>query len=413
MLLACLSLLLATTSCNNDELEFNEPQTPKQYTKAELIEQALSRMPKTRAGASLVVMASLKKTATIRCVATADIEVQWAADTIIRIPQGSELDYTHTFSDNNPSHGIVLSGDRQAIKKLIVDDNDLISLNVSENFNLSFLSCMNNHLEKINLSYCSKLQELYISNNEFASIDIAPFSNLTTFEAEHNLLTELNISENERLDVVYLGYNQIKDIDFSKNPYLYILSVRNNPISSLRLDQNTGLMYIDASYTAITDFDLSKNRELIFILLESTPIKTLNNQPINKADFSFSRPLAELNIAYTSFDSLDISRNIHLYDLDISGTNITQLDISNSQISRLCATRSKLTNLTWGLFGFDFLYELHIENTPLEKNYTNMEYIGYALPNRNGKTPGHIYTYSPYANVLYTIVSAKNWLINQ
>ncbi|MDE7074721.1 MAG: hypothetical protein K2O69_06720, partial [Odoribacter sp.] len=45
VLLTCLSLAFATTSCNNDDFEFNEPEQQKQYTKAELIEQALSQLP--------------------------------------------------------------------------------------------------------------------------------------------------------------------------------------------------------------------------------------------------------------------------------------------------------------------------------------------------------------------------------
>ena len=55
MLLTCLILLVSATSCSNDNFETNLPDEPKQlsksellqkYSKAELIEQALSRMPK-------------------------------------------------------------------------------------------------------------------------------------------------------------------------------------------------------------------------------------------------------------------------------------------------------------------------------------------------------------------------------
>lgn len=70
MLFACLSLLLATTSCNNDELEFNNPQPSKQYTKAELIELALSRIPQTRAGGNrdiIATMVTIKDAITISC----------------------------------------------------------------------------------------------------------------------------------------------------------------------------------------------------------------------------------------------------------------------------------------------------------------------------------------------------------
>ena len=75
MLLTCLILLVGATSCSSDDFETNLPEESKQlsksellqkYSKAELIEQALSRMPQTRADNNRVRMITIKDSITIR-----------------------------------------------------------------------------------------------------------------------------------------------------------------------------------------------------------------------------------------------------------------------------------------------------------------------------------------------------------
>ena len=66
MLLTCLILLVGVTSCSSDEFETNLPDESKQLSKAELIEQALSRMPKTRGGnPNAVVMVTIQNSVQI------------------------------------------------------------------------------------------------------------------------------------------------------------------------------------------------------------------------------------------------------------------------------------------------------------------------------------------------------------
>ncbi len=392
MLFACLTLSICVTSCSSDEFETHLPEEQRQYTKAELIEQALSRMPQTRTNLPVIILVSIKQTVTIQCSATENIEINWDEEEITSITKNSKIEQTHTFSNGNPSHFIRILGPSSAITSLTVDNNELISLDASYNSNISFLSCIGNHLDELDLTKFPKLHTLDITNNEFSNIDITCLPQLQILRAANN---------------------QLATVEFSKNLNLHSLNIERNKITNLDLNKNTNLTGIVLSHNPITNLDLSKNKDLLIIFLENVPIKTINDVFINDTIFSFFPKLQYLNIAYTSFDALNLSSTPLIRWIDISGTAITQLDISNLQIQLLNATRSKLTNLICEQKDLKNLYELRIERTPFEKEQTNMMFLDLNLPIRYENHPGHLYTYSPHINNFAESFRKRNWLINQ
>lgn len=414
MLLACLALSICMTSCSSDEFETDLPEEQKQYTKAELIEQALSRMPQTRGeNPNAVVMVTIKNTVTLRCMALDSMEIYWEDNDKESIAPFSNIEHTHTYIDNIPSHTIVIAGSKKAIINLTVDNNELIFLNVSHNENLGTISCLNNRLDELISTDCSALQSLYIANNELSSLEVGHLSKLQTLQADHNLLTEIDVSKNSDLMVLWLGNNQLKDFDISKNLNIAILEIENNPIKKLDLSKHTNLSGLNVSYTQITELDLSKSVNLQSIILEGLSIETFNNNLISDTSFAIYSQLWQLNVAYTPFTALDLSNNPKINHIDISGTAITQLDISVLQIRCLRATRSKLTNLICTSNNLRNLYELRIERTPFEKNSNEMYNLSLILPQRSVDFPGHLYSYSPYIDNLAFCLDGMNWLINQ
>lgn len=414
MLLACLILSICATSCSSDEFENTLPEEQKQYTKAELIEQALSRMPQTRSTEpNLVIMITIKKAITIRGTLTDSVKIQWDQDKTTSV-YGPDMSVPHTFTDNNLSHYIHITGSESAIRSLMIDNNELISLDIKSNENLTNLSCANNHLDAIDLSGCKKLGGLDISNNEFTSIDLTCLPELLLFHAVNNWLTELDVSANPNIFELYIENNRIRELDLSKNPILFTLEAQNNPLKILKLE-NEILGYMDVSYTQITDLDLRKCKALWAIILEGTPIERFNNDIIRDTSFISFTELQQLNIAYTSsFTELNLSVNPNVILIDISGSSITRLDISEGQIMYLYATRSKLTDLIWGKqLDLDNLFEVRIEKTPFEKkNWNDTKSFFENFPNRTTTAPGHLYTYSEDINKIASFILQRNWFIN-
>ncbi len=419
MLLTCLILLVGATSCSSDDFETNLPEESKQlsksellqkYSKAELIEQALSRMPQTRADNNRVRMITIKDSITIRYSATEDMKIVIGGVTI-SMEKGADMIRNHRFSDNYLSHTIEIRGSQLAMQSLYIDDNGLIDLEVYSNENLVILSCVNNHLDELDLpNECQALQVLHVSNNELSAIEVTHIPLLYHLYAENNQLTYLDVSGNSNLFQLMLGNNKITAIKLSEN--LSTLNLSGNPIENIDLSNNPNLMNIDVSFTSITDLDLSNNPNLIAISLEGLPIKTINNLSISDLSFVSFPKLMFFNVASTPFTSLDLSKNTMMYSVNISGSAITQLNISGIRVYSLKATRSKLTDLIYTRNDFVRLYDLRIESTPFEKVWDNINSLSSNLPERSETNPGHLYTYSKHIYLL-EINRNDHWLINQ
>ena len=423
MLLTCLILLVGATSCSSDDFEINLPDDPKQlsksellqkYSKAELIEQALSRMPKTRGGnPNAVVMVTIQNSVQLQCSVTDDMTIYYYNDGNEESREVNQNIREHNlvFTDSFPSHGITIVGSEDALQSLTVNNSGLILLDVSGNTKLGSLTCMDNYLDEIDLTGCLDLSTL---NNELISLDLTCFPNLFSLQVENNRLMDLNLPESSSIFILSMNNNQIKELDLSGAPSLYILEAANNPLRNLNLTQNTYLMYLDVSYSQITDLDLSRNISLETINLESTPIKKLNNDVFSDTSFAVFKELQQLNVAHTSsLTALDLSNNSGVILVDISGSAVTQLDISGSQILYLYATRSKLTDLIYESRNFEKLYELRIERTPFENEEINIRRLSKNLPPKTVEIPGHLYTYSSYINMYYSDFKRINWLVNQ
>ena len=123
--------------------------------------------------------------------------------------------------------------------------------------------------------------------------------------------------------------------------------------------------------------------------------------------------LWDLNVASTSFDSLDLSKNPILSYVNISESEIVKLNISDIRIQKLYATRSKLTNLIYERKDLENFYELRIERTPFENDPKNIDRLSKNLPPKTAEVPGHLYTYSSCINTYSSDFKRINWLINR
>lgn len=379
MLVACVILVLGVTSCNSDDFESIAPDEQKELSNAELIEQALSRIPQTRAVAPFpIVMVTTKSTVSIGFTnMTEDVEIHWGDGEITSVPKEHFSDPTHTYSDNKPSHGISLKASNEAITNLDLFKSGLIFLEITNNTNLLTLVCDHNDLNELDLTGCPNLKLVWAGNNNLSSIDVTHLPHLSS---------------------LVLNDNQLTDIDLSKNPELENLSIGNNQI---------------------TDLDLTKNTALQQISIAGLPIKTINNLPINSRSFAVYPKLEILDIFSTSFTSLDLSSNPLMRQINISGTAITQLNISNTQIKYLNARYSQLTNLIYTSNNLQHATYLKIEGTPFEKLPSNLYPLIANLPDRNLPDElGHVISGRLYTNSLthidpfLSLLTAKNWVVN-
>jgi len=107
--------------------------------------------------------------------------------------------------------------------------------------NIIYLGCLNNQLESLNVSNNPTLISLDCSRNQLKSLDMSNNTAITHLTCSFNQLESLDMSNNTALMVLYCSYNQLKNLNVSNNPALTYLGCNNNQLESLDVSKSTAL----------------------------------------------------------------------------------------------------------------------------------------------------------------------------
>lgn len=206
------------------------------------------------------------------------------------------------------------------LKRLILANNQLTDIDLSHNPELETLTISENNLTQLNINKNLKLKSLYAYKMPIAKIDIRHLSRLRDLGFSAHKLTELNVSQNSELKTLFLGSgslttidlnhnpklshvslqsNQLQEIDLSKNANLKHLNVRNNKLTSLDLSQQTQLQEVKADYNQLAEFQLGKNPNLTSLELNNNKLTKLDltQQLALKKFIAFNNPLYDITLA--------------------------------------------------------------------------------------------------------------------
>lgn len=127
------------------------------------------------------------------------------------------------------------------LKAVRVSGNRLDALNITENLELTVLSCGGNLLEQLDVRQAHALTELGCAGNRLESLDISKNPSLRILYCGYNRIKELNLSANPELEELYCTQNALETLDTSKNPALTTLFFGDNPIRALDVSANRAL----------------------------------------------------------------------------------------------------------------------------------------------------------------------------
>ncbi len=145
---------------------------------------------------------------------------------------------------NNNLTSLDVSNNR-ALLSLQVNDNNLTSLSLGDNPVLTYLDCANNNLNTLDLSNNYALEYLYCIINNIPSLDLSNNVALEYLYIGSNNLTSLNVSNNPALKLLYCGFNSLTRLSLVNNPFLESINCSNNELVGLNLKngKNTGVTY--------------------------------------------------------------------------------------------------------------------------------------------------------------------------
>ena len=242
-------------------------------------------------------------------------------------------------------------------------NNNLTTLDVSNNTALTTLHCGKNKLTSLNVSNCTKLYVLECYNNNLTSLATAHMTNLKNLNCKNNKITSLNLSNNTKLQYIYCNDNALTSLNISSCQALKWLDCYNNSLSTLSVVNAPELTRVDASnnspLTKIECYNDSKlssvgyqncNNIKTFIAY-GTAIETYylnNNDVMQTLDFHNCTAMTEItahdNKALTSVNvsgctaltKVNVYNNSRLTSLSVDGcTALTSLDASRNALTSI------------------------------------------------------------------------------
>ena len=186
--------------------------------------------------------------------------------------------------------------DFSALVVLNCQDNNLGTLDVSQNLDLQTLVCQDNQITNLNLGTIPNLSQLFCGNNQLTSIDITPFINLTWLEINDNPgLSSLDVSGNSILQRIDASNSPIGSIDFTANPFQWFVRyiyLNNCDLTELNVSTLADLTVLELSDNSITQLDLTANtNQFQRLICDNNSLTTLNvkngrNSFVTEANFS-------------------------------------------------------------------------------------------------------------------------------
>lgn len=126
--------------------------------------------------------------------------------------------------------------------------------------------------EALEISYLNVLGTNAIQNIE----GIHFFENLKTLLVQSQQINSVDLSENNLLETISFNYNFLANLDVSSLINLKNLNVQFNPLTSINLSNSSALLSIYCSDTQLTTLDLSQCSNLMELNCPNTPLTTID-----------------------------------------------------------------------------------------------------------------------------------------
>ena len=233
---------------------------------------------------------------------------------------------------NNQLTSLDISGG--ALQLLSCGDNQLTSLDISQNPDLTWLSCSNNPITSLEVSQNTTLQTLYCTNLQLTSIDVSQNTDLRQLRCYENQLTSLDVSHNSALYILQCAHNPLTSLDLSQNPALEYLYCAENQLTSLDLSNHSALYALNCESNQLTCLHVANENNTNFIEFNTTNNPNLSCIEVDDADWSavnwtsidpqtsFSENCNDPSNCFSSLNELTSSKTL-IQILDMMGRETT------------------------------------------------------------------------------------------
>jgi Leucine-rich repeat (LRR) protein len=261
--------------------------------------------------------------------------------------------------------------DNSELNLLSISDNRLVGiLDVSNNINLESLFCASNQISEVDLSTNTVLKQIDLSNNILTSLDLSQVNTVVCPSPQTDPVTtcqgpgSINVSRNQLTSlIINNGYNELfTSLNATDNPDLFCIHIDSGFEAPINWQKDDWAYYTDGICVDIFTYVPDDNFEQALIdagldntldnlvLTENINILTtldVSNKSISDltgiADFSALEILdARLNL----IETIDLSANTNLIELDVSNNDLSDLNLSqNANLTTVYCESNALEDL--------------------------------------------------------------------
>ncbi len=322
--------------------------------------------------------------------------------------------------------------DFSALTMLTAYENELTTIDVSQNPILEHLDLFDNQLTSLDLSQNTQLTFLVCSQNQLSTLDLSQLPLLNDLTCGRNQLTSLNVQNGNNSNFISFGAEdnpnltciQVDDVAYSTANWNYIdpqTSFSEDcsaPVAQTYVpDDNFEQALIDLGYDVgpLNDFVPTANIETVIDLdistnsiadltgiADFTAMTTLNcsGNTLSILEVSQNTVLTTLYASDNVLTAINLSQNTMLVTLDIHNNQLANLDLSqNTELVSLACYQNQLSALD--LSQLPLLGEFSADNNDLN-----------SLNIKNGNNIGILY-FSAVSNPNLTCIEVDNTVYSQ
>lgn len=182
--------------------------------------------------------------------------------------------------------GSVITANINSITNLNISNNNISDLSGIEDFtSLVSLNCANNQLTSLDLSQNTQLDTIICSDNDLTYLNVTQNSFLKYIDCDTNNLQNIDLTQNILLQTLSCSYNYMYTMNVSQNISLVSLSCIYNFLSNLDVSNNLKLVYLNCGYNTIVELDVSQNTVLNELYCQHNYLRCLNVSNGNNMNF--------------------------------------------------------------------------------------------------------------------------------
>ncbi len=125
------------------------------------------------------------------------------------------------------------------------------------------------------IEHFTALSQLRCENNQLTSLDLSNNTGLILLQCQNNQLTSLDLSNSTELGFLYCQNNQLNSLDLSNNTALVLLICYNNQLISLDVSNKAALKYLQCYKNRLTSLVVSNNTALTELICYNNQIRGL------------------------------------------------------------------------------------------------------------------------------------------